>query len=266
MRSLNRPTRPANRPANRSTTRPGIRSSAQAPRDPRRLRRLLAVAGALATPIVCVAPILAAAPATASSGPAIVFAATPSPDFGSVATGQSVDQTFTLKNTGGSATAALKVTLGTDPAFTIPAGGDHCTGVALGPSKTCAVTVRYTPASDGASDAATLSATAKKPPAPAVLNLTGTSPSGLSEGCQDLNANPFWTSFTDISFNAGEVITLSQTPGAAGGLWRVVPPAPLDPVLLSVSFGIPAHYPVSVPGLYSLTTYADFSKWSCAAG
>ena len=42
------------------------------------------------------------APANAGSAPVLRFLPSPTPAFGSVAVGQSLDQTFTLKNTGGS--------------------------------------------------------------------------------------------------------------------------------------------------------------------
>jgi len=90
------------------------------------------------------------APANAGSAPVLRFLPSPTPAFGSVAVGQSLDQTFTLKNTGGSGSAAVKVTLTPTTAFTIPVGGDRCSTISLGPGKTCTVTVRYTPAAAGA--------------------------------------------------------------------------------------------------------------------
>jgi hypothetical protein len=66
---------------------------------------------------------------------------------------------FTLKNSGGSATSALTITV-TGSAFTISA--DSCTGTSLGPGKSCAVTVSYEPSSVGQSDSGTLTATSQK--------------------------------------------------------------------------------------------------------
>ena len=62
--------------------------------------------------------------------------------------GSSLDRTFTLTSTGTSASAAIKVSLAPSGAFTIPAGGDTCTGVSLGWKKSCTVIMRYTPAAD----------------------------------------------------------------------------------------------------------------------
>jgi hypothetical protein len=91
--------------------------------------------------------------------------------YGTLEVGQSVSQTFTLQNSGGSATGALAITLTGSSAFTKT--GDTCTAVALGPSKTCRVTVSYSPSGAGANNTATLSATAKKPVSSASITLTG---------------------------------------------------------------------------------------------
>jgi hypothetical protein len=82
-----------------------------------------------------------------------------------------VSQTFTLANNGGSATAALKLTVSPVPGpFTIVADG--CTGKSLGPKKSCQVTIRYTPGT--ASDSGTLSASSPRPSAVSTsLALTG---------------------------------------------------------------------------------------------
>lgn len=127
--------------------------------------------------VLAVGSVALAAPTRADAGtaPSLSFSASPSPAYGSVAVGQSSAQTFTLNNSGGSSTAALKITLTGASAFTIPAGGDLCSAVALGPKKTCTVTVLYTPTAGAASDSATLSATSKKPAANAQLALTGRS-------------------------------------------------------------------------------------------
>jgi centrosomal CEP192-like protein len=129
--------------------------------------------------VLAVGSVALAVPTWAQAGtpPSLSFLSSPSPAYGSVAVGQSLDRTFTLKNTGGSSTAALQLNLSGATAFTIPAGGDQCSAVALGPKKKCTVTVRYTPASAGASDIAWLSAVSKKPAASAALTLTGESAS-----------------------------------------------------------------------------------------
>lgn len=77
---------------------------------------------------------VAASPADAGTPPALSFSVTSPVGYGSVAVGQSLDRTFTVMNRGGTATALLKVAL-VGTAFTIPAGGDLCTAVSLGPKE-----------------------------------------------------------------------------------------------------------------------------------
>lgn len=92
-------------------------------------------------------------------------------NYGTVPPGSATPQTFTLKNSGGSAIAALTVTVIGSAAFTKTA--DTCTGTSLGPGKSCTVKVTYSPAAPGQADQATLTATSPKP-ATARLTLTGT--------------------------------------------------------------------------------------------
>lgn len=108
--------------------------------------------------------------------PVLAFTSSPSPDYGEVEVGSYSEQTFTLTNQGTTGSAVIKVSLTPAGTFTIPAGGDTCTGVSLGKKNTCTVTVRYTPAGAGARDTATLTASAKKVANPAVLTLSGTTP------------------------------------------------------------------------------------------
>jgi hypothetical protein len=82
-----------------------------------------------------------------------------------------------LANSGGSASAALTVTI-TGPAFTLLA--DTCTGISLGPRKSCTVTVDYTPGAGGGTDAGTLTAVGVKTAAVASLKLSGTVPDIVS--------------------------------------------------------------------------------------
>ena len=94
-------------------------------------------------------------------------------DFGTLASGAK-SQTFTLRNSGGSASAALTVTLTASGAgFTKTA--DRCTGTSLGPRKSCTVAVRYPRTAAGRADAARLTATGKKTGATARITLTGSS-------------------------------------------------------------------------------------------
>src|SRR5206468_10309140 len=88
-------------------------------------------------------------------------------DYGAVTPGQTASQTFTLTNSGGSATAMLTVVLSPLAAFSMTS--DACTGTSLGPNKSCAVVVQYAPSTAGQSDSATLSASGKKVDASATI-------------------------------------------------------------------------------------------------
>src|SRR3954468_7880176 len=81
-------------------------------------------------------------------------------DYAAVTPGQTASQAFTLGNSGGSASAALKIALSGSDAFSITS--DACTGTSLGPKKSCAVTVEYAPTAAGQTDTATFTATGKK--------------------------------------------------------------------------------------------------------
>ncbi len=105
-----------------------------------------------------------------------ILALTPSTngafDYGTVVACQTVSQTFTLTNSGGSASAALTVSLTGPAAFTKTADG--CTATSLGPGKSCSVTVAYSPTAAGQGDTATLAASGRKAAASTSLTLTGT--------------------------------------------------------------------------------------------
>lgn len=102
-----------------------------------------------------------AVPAAASVRGAPSIAFTPaSQDYGTLSVGQTASQTFVLKNSGGSATVALTVSLSGSVAFTKRA--DSCTATSLGPNKMCSVTVTYAPTTTGTSDSATLTGPVKK--------------------------------------------------------------------------------------------------------
>jgi hypothetical protein len=109
-------------------------------------------------------------------------------DYGSVVTGQDSSQEFTLTNSGGSASAALVVTLSGGSAFSITE--DNCTGTSLGPHKSCTVTVDYAPTAAGQSDPATLTAQGKKDAANASLTLTGRGVLRFSANLSPLSENP----------------------------------------------------------------------------
>ena len=129
-------------------------------------RRIAAAgaAGALAAAMVAAA----AGPAAAGGPPVLAF--TPSPfDYGPVTPGQTATETFTLANTGGSASGMTTIALSGSAEFTITA--QRCPGVGLGPGMTCTVTVQFAP-STGGTVTARLTATSKK--ASATDSLTGT--------------------------------------------------------------------------------------------
>ena len=131
------------------------------------IRRAVVAAGAVVV-------VLGTGAGVASAAPVPVLAWSPSSfDFGTLAPGAaSAPQAFTLKNTGGSASSALTITV-TSPAFTITA--DQCTGKSLGPGKSCTVKVTYTAPTTAGQSQATLAATSNKPAATARVTLTGMS-------------------------------------------------------------------------------------------
>ena len=115
-------------------------------------------------------------------------------DYGLLGVGHTASQTFTLTNSGGSASAALEITLSGPAAFTITE--DTCSETSLGPDKSCAVTVEYAPTASGASGPATLNATGKKEAATADLTLAGSAALEFHAngpavpGLSGLNENP----------------------------------------------------------------------------
>lgn len=86
--------------------------------------------------------------------------------------GQTATQTFTLTNSGGRATgtlAPIALTNTSHAAFSII--NDGCSGLSLGPNKSCQVTVKWAPTANGEIDGATLTATAEH--ANASITLSG---------------------------------------------------------------------------------------------
>ena len=114
-------------------------------------------------------------------------------DYGAVTPGQTASNTFTLTNSGGSATGALNVALSGTGASRYSITSDACTATALGKGKSCAVTVQYAPTGVG-TDTATLSAVGKKSSASASVDLTG---SGAGAGAPDLSISPAVLNDTD---------------------------------------------------------------------
>jgi hypothetical protein len=123
------------------------------------LRRASVIAGAVAVMAGSAAGVASAAQ-TPSPGWYDNGTAMTSYSFGTVngTAGQTASQTFVLENSGGSATAALTISLTGSPAFTETG---TCQG-SLGPGKSCAVTVTYAPTADPETDQATLTATGQK--------------------------------------------------------------------------------------------------------
>ncbi len=93
-------------------------------------------------------------------------------DYGTVTVGQPVSQLFTLTNNGGSASAALTISLSGSPSFTVISDG--CSATSLGPRKSCGVVVQFAPTNSG-QVTATLTANGRKPEAIANLTLIGSS-------------------------------------------------------------------------------------------
>src|SRR5262245_38992954 len=104
---------------------------------------------------------LIAGTASAAAASAPQLQASPNPvSFGTVDPATNPhEQIVTLRNSGGAATSALRVTItpatGTPAGvFTVKPGSDRCTGTSLGPNKTCTVIVSYA-ARAGQADQAT---------------------------------------------------------------------------------------------------------------
>jgi hypothetical protein len=145
----------------------------------------------------------------ASSGPALAWSGTS--NFGTIdgVGGQTASQTFTLTNSGGSATGTLVVALTNTSGAAFSITRDSCTGLSLGPKKSCKVTVEYAPTTSGESDSTTLTATGEH--ANASITLTGKS------GTPDLTLSP-GTRLNDSAngdknyfFDFGAVASTTQT-------------------------------------------------------
>ena len=177
--------------------------------------------------LVAALALLAPAVGQAASGPAIAFNPSPN-DYGTIDANTTASQTFTLRNSGGKATSALKVTLTGSSAFSITADG--CTGTSIGPRKTCNVTVQYEPTALGSADSATLTASSKKPLATASALLTGKT---NGSDCDSVFNDPFFDRMygalgTSGTFAAGDVLTLSADEPENPG------PFPTTQIILSV--------------------------------
>jgi len=144
-----------------------------------------------AVAVACAAAVLAVAMGgQADRSPSLEWSPTTngSFDFGLVGVGKTASQTFTLTNSGGSASAALTVELSGPAAFTIT--DDTCTATSLGPRKSCTVSVEYAPTASGASGAATLDANGVKADASASAKLSGRAALEFVTSLSPLNENP----------------------------------------------------------------------------
>ena len=130
----------------------------------------------VATGVSVVLLIPAAGLASTAGGPALILSPTTSTgtyNYGTLDAGQTASQTFTITNSGGTATAALSISLTSSSAITKI--GDTCSGVKLKPNTSCNVTIRYAPATAGQNDSATLTAASSKPSATVSLALKAAS-------------------------------------------------------------------------------------------
>lgn len=93
--------------------------------------------------------------------------------FYTVDAGTGPSQTFTLTNSGGTATSALKVSLSGTNASEFSISNNTCSARSLGPKKHCSVTVTYTETAQGANDTGALTAVSKKSAAIASVTLRG---------------------------------------------------------------------------------------------
>lgn len=110
-------------------------------------------------------------PTAGQAGGVPVLSWSPSGTYDLGSSGSS--HSFTLTNSGGSATGALMVTLGGANPSQFSISHNTCSGTSLGPKKHCSLTVTYTEAAPGTSDTATLTAMSKKAKATASVILNG---------------------------------------------------------------------------------------------
>ncbi|MCC6999046.1 MAG: choice-of-anchor D domain-containing protein [Deltaproteobacteria bacterium] len=153
---------------------------------------------------------------TAAFGDSIMIAPT-TRDFGAVVLGSSsAATTFTITNTGGTATPALTTAISGTNAADFVRGTDTCAGAMVGPGLTCTIAVTFTPGSSGARSAAlTVTSTA----GPAAVSLTGT---GLSQAA--LTITPATQALGNVVQNttASTTFTVRNTGGTATGALSVV--------------------------------------------
>ncbi len=138
-------------------------------------------------------------------------------DFGSIVLGSSsTATTFTVTNTGGSATPALTTAIAGSQATDFVIGTNTCAGAMVGAGLTCTVAVSFTPGGAGARSA-TLTVTSTA--GPASVSLTGT---GLAQAA--LTITPATQSLGNVVQNttASTTFTVRNTGGTATGALSVV--------------------------------------------
>ena len=155
--------------------------------------------------------------AQAAGAPEIAFDPQ-SYDYGTIDSGTTASKTYTLTNSGGTATRALTVSLPDPSAFSKTA--DTCTGTSLGPNKSCSVTVQYAPASAGASDSATLAAKSKRPTATATAALSAKSSTPASADISLAYSGDPWHLLTVTNNGpAAATVTVRVAPKDQVGCW-----------------------------------------------
>jgi len=127
----------------------------------------------------------------------------------------SAPATYTVTNTGGTATGALTVAVG-DPTFAI--SGDTCSGNTLAPSKACTLVITFTPTAAG-SKIGILTVSSGTPMGNYQINATGhiSTPAALSMGPTSLD---FGTIGVGIPSTA-QVFTVTNSGGTATGALAV---------------------------------------------
>jgi len=179
---------------------------------------MLLALGLVAVGLLSFAPVASAA----SAGPSLSFSPS-SWTAGPIDSGATTSQVFTLINTGGRSSGAVDLALSGSAAFSIEAGSDSCTGRALGPGKSCSVTVEYAPTSNGAIDPATLSANGGHASTDASLSGSSTTPNPFPRSKSDCEALGGTFSTSDANYlwscnNASQdVNSLSSDCFADGG-------------------------------------------------
>lgn len=205
-------------------------------------------------------------------------------DFGTLdaATGETATQTFTLSNTDGGVARALSVALSGASTFTL--SGDTCSGKNLPPRRSCSVSVRYAPTSNG-SGAGTLTASSKNASASLALNgssawqagdlitysqsLWGDAPEPgnaaelLNANFDSVYASTFGVLELGIPGAAGFSMTFTSAPSVLTYL-----PAPGDPGPLNADLLNPATSSSGVFGgeVAALQLNIDFSDAGVTAG